>query len=89
MEQYLSNSETRTVLMRKLMAICPVCGMLIFGRDIDLSHLDPANINHWPVSYTHCHSHKEVPMHALTLYLDSNFSVRGSEVSNYVKIQKK
>lgn len=70
------------------MTICPSCGKQIYGKDIDISYIEKSQINHWPVSYIHCHSGDKFPMHALTIYLDANFIVRGSEVSNFVKIQK-
>lgn len=89
MENFFSeNSETRALLMRKLLAICPACKKKIFGNEIDVTQLDISKINHWPVRYVHCHSYNNVPIHALTLYIDANFSVRGQEVSNFVKIQK-
>ena len=88
MEEYKSKSEARTILMRKLMTICPICGKLIFGRDIDFACLDKSKVNRWPMSYIHNHSHKEFPEHSLTLYIDANFSVRDKKVSNLIEIQK-
>ncbi len=80
--------STRALLMRKLLTICPVCKKPIYGRDIDIAKIEKAGINQWPVLYTHCHSHESIPLHAITLYLDANFAVRGEEVSQFLKIQK-
>ena len=84
------DSETRAFLMRKLMTICPVCKKQIYGRDIDINNIEKSRsqIEHWPLRYTHCHTHDNYPMHALTIYIDANFSVRGMETSSFVKIQK-
>jgi len=81
-------SDTRALLMKKLLAICPICKKPIYGKDIDINKLDVSKVSHWPVKYTHCHSHNDKPVHALTMYIDSNFSVRGKEVSEFLKIQK-
>ena len=82
--------DDHNLLMRKLMTICPVCGKQIYGRDIDINDIkiSKSQINHWPLKYIHCHAHNNMPMHALMLYIDANFSVRGLEISNFVKIQK-
>lgn len=80
--------KTRYYLSRKLLTICPVCKKLIKGKDIDILTIDKTKVTHWPLIYTHCHSHDKYPMHALTLYLDANFSVRSEEVTHLDKIQK-
>ncbi len=80
--------ETRAFLMRKLLATCPSCNKQIFGGDIDISNINTNSIRQWPLRYIHCHSHNDVPLHALTLYLDADFSVRAREVSDYIKIQE-
>ncbi|TXT57996.1 MAG: hypothetical protein BAJALOKI2v1_480024 [Promethearchaeota archaeon] len=79
--------ETRNLLMKKLLTICPICGKQIYGRDIDITNIDLSKISKWPFRYTHCHSNRSNPMHAVTLYLDSNFAVRGKEISEFLKIQ--
>ena len=75
--------------MRKLISICPTCGKQIYGRDIDISQIEKtkSKIDHWPIRYVHCHTYERFPMHALLIYIDANFSVRGEESSNFVKIQ--
>jgi hypothetical protein len=81
-------SETRKLLMKKLLTICPVCKKRIFGKDIDIHKIDKKKIVHWPLKYVHCHQNETIPFHALTMYIDSNFAVRGADVSDFVKIQK-
>lgn len=80
--------ETRALLIRKLIATCPTCNKQIYGEDIDISNINTKKIQNWPLRYIHCHTHNDVPLHALTLYLDADFSVRAREVSDYFKIQK-
>lgn len=70
------DSESRAILMRKLMTICPLCGKLIFGRDIDFSKIERQKVNSWPVTYEHNHTHNTFPEHNLTLYIDANYAVR-------------
>lgn len=71
-----TDSESRAILMRKLMTICPLCGKLIFGRDIDFSKLDNGKVASWPATYDHNHSHKDFGEHNLTIYIDANYAVR-------------
>ena len=80
--------ETRRFLIRKLLATCPTCNKQIYGKDLDISNINTADIRQWPLRYIHCHAHNNVPLHALTLYLDADFSVRAKEVSDYFKIQR-
>jgi len=81
-------SDSRTLLMKKLIAICPICKKQIYGRDIDINCIDKEKIRNWPLRYVHCHSDNNTPLHALTMYLDANLCVRGREVSDFIKIQK-
>ena len=87
MEKNLIGKEARKFLVRKLLTICPVCQKRIYGKDIDILKIDSSKINHWPLRYIHCHKTSSVPFHALTLFLDANFSVRGNEVSEFIKIE--
>ncbi|MFW9894201.1 MAG: hypothetical protein ACFFD7_00175 [Candidatus Thorarchaeota archaeon] len=82
------NKETRAFLIRKLLIVCPVCQKRIYGKDIDILRIDTSKISHWPLRYVHLHSNNNKPIHALTIYLDNNFAVRGNEVSNFIKIEK-
>ena len=87
MEKNLISKEARKFLIRKLLTICPVCQKRIYWRDIDILKIDLSKINHWPLRYIHCHRTNSVPFHALTIFLDANFSVRGKEVSEFIKIE--
>ncbi len=73
-------SEERSILMRKLLAICPLCKKTIFGRDVDFSQIQNENCAHYPIRYDHAHEQKGFPKHSLTLYIDANFAVRGQEI---------
>ena len=77
MENLLVKSETRAILMRKLLTICPVCKKMIFGRDIDMAQLEKG---HWPVPYIHQHEHNDIPMHSIKMYIDAGLAVRHMEV---------
>ncbi|MBD3342872.1 MAG: hypothetical protein GF353_27485 [Candidatus Lokiarchaeota archaeon] len=91
----MSNQDTnlniRQYLAKKLLTICPICGKRIYGKDIDLEEIEKLKkkIHHWPIKYIHCHSQHQIPLHAITLYIDADFAVRGNEVSKFVKIQLK
>ncbi|MHA2391303.1 MAG: hypothetical protein ACXAEX_04985 [Promethearchaeota archaeon] len=87
MEKDSRNTEIRSFLIRKLLIICPVCNKRIYGEDIDILNIDRSKVSHWPLRYIHCHTNNNVPFHALTIFLDANFSVRGNEVSNFVKVE--
>ncbi|MHA1986285.1 MAG: hypothetical protein ACW98D_06585 [Promethearchaeota archaeon] len=88
MKEDFMNAETRAFLIRKILTVCPVCQKRIYGKDIDIQKIDTSKINHWPLRYIHCHTNNNVPLHALTIYLDNNFTVRGNEVSSFIKIEK-
>ena len=88
MKTTLYRSEHRSFLMRKLIAICPVCKKPIYGRDVDILSLISSKIDHWPINYVYCHTYNNYPLHSLTIYLDSNFSVRGYEISDFIAIEK-
>lgn len=79
------DSESRAILMKKLMTICPLCGKLIFGRDIDFSKLESRSINSWPTTYEHSHTHNNFPEHNLTLYIDANYAVRERIINPILK----
>ena len=80
------NSKTRNLLIKKLLTICPVCKKRIYGKDLDIIKIDLSEIKYWPMRYTHCHASNDKPLHAITLFLDKDFSVRGNEISNFIKI---
>jgi hypothetical protein len=72
--------------MKKLLTICPMCGKKIYGRDIDINKIQQQKIEKYPFRYIHCHSHG-TQTHAITMYLDSHFAVRGKEVADFIKIE--
>ncbi len=80
-------SVTRKALIKKLLTTCPICKKRLYGKDIDITNINTEKINQWPLRYIHCHTHNDVPLHALTLYLDSDFSVRAREASDFIIIQ--
>ncbi|MHA1150091.1 MAG: hypothetical protein ACTSR8_17800 [Promethearchaeota archaeon] len=79
------DSEFQTILMRKLMTICPLCGRLIFGADIDFSKLNRRNVHSWSATYQHFHTHNSFPEYNLTLYIDANYAVRESIINPILK----
>ena len=89
MVNYLIKPKDNLILMKKLLTVCPICKKSIYGKDIDLSNLLSKKIDHWPLNFVHCHSHNGFPLHALTIYIDANLSVRGHEVSDFIKVEKK
>ena len=87
MKEDIKDPETRAFLIRKLLTVCPICQKRIYGKDIDILKIDKKKISHWPLRFIHCHKNNNIPFHALTIYLDNNFAVRGNEVSNFIKIE--
>ncbi len=81
------DKKTQTFLSSKLLCVCPLCKKYIYGKDIDITKIDLSKIKRWPLSIVHCHAHNKHPLHALTIYLDANFSIRGREASGFLKIQ--
>jgi hypothetical protein len=81
-------SDARPYLIRQLLTICPICKKPIYGKDIGITKIDKSKIKHWPLRYTICHEYGKNSMHALTIYLDNNFHVRGNEISDFIQIEK-
>jgi len=76
-------------LNRKLITICPKCLKPIYGADIEINELINSEINCWPVNFIYFHTYNQFSNHALILYIDSNMSVRGQEVSDFIKFEEK
>jgi len=76
-------------LNKKLITFCPTCRKPIYGADIEVQRLINSDVNRWPVNFVHCHSYNQFPKHALILYIDSDMSVRGQEVSDFIKFEEK
>jgi len=81
--------ELPEFLNRKLITFCPKCLKPIYGTDIDALKLINSDVNRWPVNFVHCHAYNQFPKHALILYIDSDLSVRGQEVSDFIKLEEK
>ena len=75
-------------LNRKRITFCPKCLKPIYGADIDVRKLINSNLNRWPLNFVHCHAYDRYPKHALILYIDSDMSVRGQEVSDFILIEE-
>ncbi len=75
------------LLDKKLITFCPKCLKPIYGVDIEIHKLINSDVNRWPVNFVHCHAYNQIPRHALILYLDSDISVRGQEVSDFIKFE--
>ena len=76
-------------LNRKLITFCPKCRKPIYGADIEIPKLINSDVNRWPVNFVYCHTYNQFPKHALILYIDSDMSVRGQEVSDFIKFEEK
>lgn len=73
-------SKYPSSLIKKLITICPVCKMPIYGKDIKILNLTNINVDQWPLNYVHTHAYNDYPTHSLRLYIDSLFSARVYEV---------
>ena len=76
-------------LNRKLITYCPKCLKPIYGADIEIHKLINSIVNRWPVNFVYFHTYNQFPKHALILYIDSNMSVRGQEVSDFIKLEER
>ena len=78
------SSEEKAFLIRKYVATCPVCHQPIRGGDLFEDHQFPTR----PVSITLCHYGKPgMPLHAVTMFIDANMSVRTVEKSDLLLIR--
>ena len=78
----------------KVLAVCPLCQKKIHSEDLHLDELNLEKITTFPFSVTFCHhtgpERQNSPkiskknLHALTIYLDANFAVRGIEPSEFL-----
>ncbi|MBD3188876.1 hypothetical protein GF325_18755 [Candidatus Bathyarchaeota archaeon] len=72
----------------KFLTTCPVCNKKIFLHHILEFQGSLLDSGQYPVPLTMLHGLKP-NRHALTLYLDKNFCVRGQTVSELVKVTRK
>ncbi|MHA1791826.1 MAG: hypothetical protein ACTSVI_04215 [Promethearchaeota archaeon] len=71
----------------KFLATCPICQKKIFLHNILEFESSLLNSNQYPVPVTMLHGKKPV-RHALTLYIDKDLRVRGTQVSNLIKVTR-
>ncbi len=75
MQNIIEEFQIKPSYMKKLMAICPTCGKMIFGQDLKIENIEKSSKS-WPKKYSYRHSHRGFPEHVLTMLIDANFSVR-------------
>ena len=85
--------STRSQLAKKFLCTCPICQQKIYGGMLDLNAIDITKVKHFPFSYTYIHSHESVSeqessfnQHAIMLYFDAEFAVRGVEECSFFKV---
>lgn len=61
---------------------CPACNR---GVDVTITVAIVDNASHYPVSHAHLHGS---PPHVLTVYIDRQYHVRGTEVSETVTVER-
>lgn len=88
----------RLQMSQKILATCPICKKRIYGRDLKLESLNLEQIRSYPFSVTFCHKNsketisnkldsnldQKPSLHAVTMYLDADFKVRGLESSEFL-----
>lgn len=100
----ITRIRNENAFKRKLLAICPVCGRKIYGRDLNLHYMNLAEISDFPFSIVYCHTsacvEEESPdqkdesvdpthQHAIALYLDADLRVRSIESCDVVLLERK
>lgn len=73
--------------MDKVLTTCPLCSKQILASDINLEKIDLSKINNFPFDYIHIHSNGEHPPHALLMYFDAHFKVRGRKVPKFTNLK--
>ncbi len=71
----------------KILTTCPLCSKEIYAKDINLEQIDITKINNFPFDYIHVHSHGDFPPHALLMYFDAHFKVRGRKVPKFTNLR--
>ena len=66
---------------------CQLCKRRIYLSELGLDSIDISSINNFPFPYIHIHGHHGNHQHALLMYLDREFKVRGRKPSEFLKIQ--
>ena len=70
----------------KKLTTCPLCSKEIYGNDVNLNEIDLSKISNFPFDYIHIHSHGDFPPHALLMYFDAHFKVRGRKVPKFTNL---
>jgi len=73
--------------LNDLLATCPECGKNIYPTDINVKKINSAEITNFPFPYLHIHAHDECIPHALLMYIDRNFKVRGRKVIKFLNVE--
>ncbi|TFG00209.1 MAG: hypothetical protein EU541_02895 [Promethearchaeota archaeon] len=71
----------------ELLATCPACGKKIYPTDIDLKKINFSEITNFPFPYLHIHSQENCIPHALLMYIDRHFKVRGRKVIKFLNVE--
>ncbi len=72
----------------KLMAVCPCCNKKIYLHHVLQAKSQMESSSNPLMSVTMLHGTKE-QRHALTMFIDRDFRVRGTQVSNAVIVMRK
>ena len=80
----LDSDETVFIVKKnnKIHTECPICKEKVnFG--VELEHLN--KVKQFPFAHIHLHGN---PIHALIVYIDSSFSIRGVEGCDSIEVKK-
>jgi hypothetical protein len=72
----------------KILTKCPLCKKTIYAKDIDFTNIELSKINNFPFDYIFIHSNREYPPHALLMYFDAQYNIRGRKVVKFINIKK-
>jgi hypothetical protein len=72
----------------KILTICPLCKKKVFAKDINIEEIDLSKIKTFPFNYIYIHSYNKYSPHALLIYFDAHFNVRGREVAKFTNLKK-
>jgi len=73
----------------KILTICPLCEKKICAKDINIEEIELSKIKIFPFNYIYIHSHNQFSPHALIIYFDAHFNVRGREVAKFTNLKTK
>ncbi len=67
---------------------CQLCKRRIYLSELELENIDLSLIDNFPFPYIHVHADNGNHTHALLMYLDKDFKVRGRKPAQFLKIQE-